>query len=353
MIPDHKLRTLFITIACASLLAFCVSAPPAQAQDKAIGADAPQWMFDLNAAYPDADFLAVIGEGDSRREAELDAAGALSKIFVSKIDVETTAVMRYRELEKNGSGDAVTERKLDKRVTVASAQDLINLQFSDLYTDKLGLVHIVGYLNRKETAKIYRQKIAQNGERVTGFLKNLDEAEDTIHRYAYIDAAVLFAKANELLLEQLTIIYPIARKTVELPYDMNQLAKRYADVAGKMIFTVKVQNDSDAKIAKITGYLLSQKGFTVSKGAAALSLDGEVLIEDTKMNNKYANVRWTLDLEMKDEKDHVIITYHKNQRESAVSRPEAVARSYREMEKQIKDEFLGQFEQYLNGLILK
>ncbi len=353
---DKTMGLVLGMFGCLILLAFCVSAPDAQAQDKAkqsLGPDAPRWMFDIYDSYPDNEYLAVIGEGDTRREAEADAAGALSKIFISNIEVESTAVMRYRELDTGSNNTSVTEKRLDKTVTLGSLQSLFNIQFSDIYADKLGLVHIVGYLNRKETAKIYLQKIAQNGERVTGFLKNMPEAEGIIRQYAHIDAAVIFAKTNELLLEQLTIISPAARKMVGLPYDLSKLTKLYTETAGKMAFSLKIKNDSDSKIAKITAHMLNKKGFTVAKGAAALSVAGEVLIEDTILNNKYKNVRWTLMLEMRDEQGQVIVSYQKNQRESAISRPEAVARSYREMEKQISAEFLGQFEQYIDGIVAK
>ena len=338
---------------CLTLFSFCVSAPSAQAQDKALGPDAPRWMFDIYAVYPEDQFLAVIGEGDTRREAEDDAAGALSKIFISNIEVDSTAVLRYHELEKGDESESSLERSVDKTVTVGSAQSLFNVLYSDIYTDNLGLVHVVGYLNRQKTARIYLQKIAQNGERVAGFLKNMASAREILRQYAFIDAAVLFARNNELLLEQLTIISPVARKTVDLPYDLNKLTALYADTAAKMKFSLTIKNDSDDKIAKITTHLLNRKGFTVVRSGAALSVSGEVLIEDTQLNNKYKNVRWTLMLEMRDEKRQVIVSYHKNQRVSAVSRSEAVARSYRDMEKQITNEFIGQFEQYLDGIILK
>jgi hypothetical protein len=337
-------------------LTFCASGPSVQAQDKTsgnIGPDAPKWMFDLYSAYPESNFLAVVGEGDTRREAENDAAGALSKIFMSKISVETTAVLRYKELESAGNSTAETQKSIDKKVSVGSDQSLFNISYGDTYTDKVGKTHIVGYLNRKDTAKIYKDKIEKNGDRVASFVKNMKASESVIRQYAFIDAAVLFAKNNEALLEQLGIIYQPMIKMIDLPYDLDELTKLYSEIAGKMTFSVTIKNDSDDKIAKMTGHILNEKGFTVAQGQAALSVTGEVLIEDTKLENKYQNVRWSLLLEMRDEKSQVLVSFNKNQRESAISKPEAIALSYRDMEKQINDEFIGQFIKYLDNIILK
>lgn len=324
-----------------------------QAQDKPKTGNAPRWLSDLKSVYPESDYLAVIGEGDTRRDAESDAAGALSRIFEAKIKVESTAIMRYRELEAGANTKSSTEKSIDKTVQIGSEQALFNIQYSDAYTDKNGRVYVVGYLHRKNTARIYREKIDKNSEKIEVFLENMKDSESIIQRYAYIDAAVLYAKNNELLLGQLMIIHEPSVKMVDLPYNFDELNKLYASTAASMTFSLNIKNDSENRIAKMTAYILSTKGFTVSKGKAALSISGEVSIEDTEMNNKYQNIRYELILEMRDEKGKVIVSFRKAQRESAISRSEAIALAYRSMEKQINNEFIGQFEKYITSIILR
>jgi hypothetical protein len=56
---------------------------------------------------------------------------------------------------------------------------------------------------------------------------------------------------------------------------------------------------------------------------------------------------------MRDEKGQVLVSFRKALRESAISRTEAIALSYRDMEKNINDDFIRQFVKYLDGIILK
>jgi len=238
-------------------------------------------------------------------------------------------------------------------VQVGSSQVLFNVQYSDPWTDRSGKVHIAGFLNRRETAKIYKDKIDKNAERVVLFLNNMRSSDSIINQYAYIDAAVLYARTNDALRDQLLIIYQPAVGLIDLPYKTDDLIKLYAQIAAKMSFQIEIKNDSDERISKMVTHILNERGFTITRGPAALSIKGEVTTEDAQLENRFANIRWYLTLQMRDEKGSVLVSFNKNQRESGISKPEAIAASYRQMEKLIKEEFIGQFLQYLNSIVLK
>ncbi|MBN1525124.1 MAG: hypothetical protein JW904_11605 [Spirochaetales bacterium] len=336
---------------------FCVSSPNAGTEPKtSVKTDSkgtPNWFLDLNSGFPEKDFLAVIGEGDTRRDAESDAAGALSRIFMSDISVESTAMMRYAELSSPTKAESSTETSVEKTVNIGSNQSLFNIQYSDPYTDNVGRLHIVGYLDRKATARIYREKIDANSERVSSFLENMKKSDSIINKYAFIDAAVLFAKNNDVLMSQLVIVYEPMTKMLDLPYRTQDLIKLYTEIAAQMRFEIKIENDFDGKITKMVSFILNERGFSVAQGKGNLTISGDVELQDAQLNNKFENIRWYLALQMKDEKGSILVSFNKNQRESAVSRPEAIAGSYRQMEKMVKAEFIGQFIKYLDGIILK
>ena len=78
----------------------------------------PRWYNKLEDDFPEDKYLAVVGEGDTRRDAESDAAGALVRIFGSNIKVETEAIVRYRELEKESGGSYEMEKEATKEVDI-------------------------------------------------------------------------------------------------------------------------------------------------------------------------------------------------------------------------------------------
>jgi hypothetical protein len=352
---------LITYLVCAGLLfgvllgADCKSGPGTKSDSSvAVGntSGTPRWMTKLEDAYPEKDYLAVVGEGDTRRNAESDAAGALARIFGSNIKVETEAIVRYKELENESGGSYQLEKEANKEVDILAQQMLYNLQYSDPYTDKEGRVHVVGYLNRKETAKIYKDKIDKNSERIATFRQNALKSERLFTKFAFIDAAIIFAKNNELLLDQLNIIYTPVRKMVELPYKLDELNTLYSQIAEQMVFDVRITNDMEDKIANLVSGLLGERGFSIRAGGT-LKVTGDVKLEPLKLNNKYDNIRWYLNLQMKDETGKTIVSFNKNQRESAVSKSAVEARAYLEMEKQIKKAFFNEFTKYLDSLVLK
>ena len=48
-------------------------------------AEPPAWILNPQSTYPAAQYLSAVGEGDSRRAAENNAAAGLSRIFESQI----------------------------------------------------------------------------------------------------------------------------------------------------------------------------------------------------------------------------------------------------------------------------
>jgi hypothetical protein len=313
---------------------------------------APGWFLDLNSEYPDSEYLAVVGEGDTRRDAESDAAGALTRIFKTEIKVDTTSIMRYHELDSGTESSAEVEREMEKEVTLGAEQTLFNVKYSDPFTDSRARVHVVGYIDRKETGRIYREKIDKNSTRIVSFMEQEQKNDGLITKYAFMDAAMLFGKNNEVLLEQLMIIHPVSKKMIELPYNIDELSERHSAIAKQMVFDVYVENDNENKVTDIVKNVLSEQGFSIGADGK-LSVTGEVKIEPVQLDNDYENIRWYLTLDMRDEHGTILVSFNKNQRETAINENEAIARGYREMAKNIEDKFMNEFVKHLDSLVLK
>ena len=312
----------------------------------------PAWLENPKAVYSEQMYLTAIGEGDSRREAENMAAGNLSKIFESKVKTDETVVQRYMELTKGDEFTYEDQTDVTKRVNIQSEQTLFNIQFAESYTNEMGRVFVLAYLNRMKTAEIYEEKINKNTESVTYFTKLCDEADDPMMKYAAMSAASAVGLSNEVLLEQLGIIFPTSKEMLEIEYNYNDLMKKTAEVAKQISFKIDIKNDTENKISILVEELLTDLGFVLSD-ENLLNVEGEVSFEETELQREGEFVRYELKLKIIDSDNITIVTLSEKGREGHVSKSEAQARAVRTIEKKIKKTFKKKLIAYFDGLVVK
>ena len=325
----------------------CVSGPSEAKNNKR-----PGWLDDINSAYPGEKFLAAVGEGDTLKEAQGNAAASLATIFKVNVDVESSLQSRYAEYSKNGIVSVSEENIVTDNITQTTDQTLMNIHYGETYTDPSGITFAVAYLNRAETGMVYRQAIDSNAEVVRHLMKRSSEQSDLLRKYAFLDAAFVVAQNNEVLIEQLGIISPPMRKTLSTGYDLKQLKAQRADTAEMLVFAISIDSDSDSRISNILTDVLTGQGFsTGAKGN--LRVQGSVRVEPVDLNNGYDNRKWFLTLNVLDEKGVTVISFEKNSRSSGVSPSAADARAYKDMESIIKKDFLMKLDGYFDGFIEK
>ncbi|MDD3050280.1 MAG: LPP20 family lipoprotein [Candidatus Cloacimonetes bacterium] len=317
---------------------------------KSSNQDTPEWLDDPGSKYPENMYLTVVGEGDSRKAAENDATGKMSRIFEAKIKVESTYLERYIELTKDNSSSSSSVSTSDNTVAVQSDQTLFNLKFSDSYTDVRGRVHVLGYINRFETASIYEDKISDNSEQIIFFIEQALAASDPIEKYANYSAATTVDQNNKVLMEQLGIISLTTKEMLEINYDSNQLMKDFIESARAISFSVNISNDTDNKLKKMVEALLTDLGFSLQKDAL-LYLDGEIDFENMDLPRKEKFVRWELNIKITDRNSNVIFSLNKSNREGHVSYAEARARGYREIEKEFNNKLKRSLLSYFDSLV--
>jgi len=113
----------------------------------------------LEKYYPASKYLAAVGEGDTKKDAEKNAMGKLSLIFESMIDYNQTLNEHFTEFSDNDGSSLVYESSTQKRTNLQSNQNLMNVKFGKYSVDELGNNFVVAYIDRRETAAIYDEKI--------------------------------------------------------------------------------------------------------------------------------------------------------------------------------------------------
>ncbi len=312
----------------------------------------PEWLKNPKAVYPEQMYLTAIGEGDSRSDAENMAAGNLSRIFESNIKAEETVNQRYMELTKNNKTELEEQTDVTKSVNIQSKQTLLNIQFGESYTDDVGRISTIAYLNRMKTAEIYENKINKNAGRIDYFVGISKKSDDPILKYAALSAASAVSLHNELLLTQLTIIFPSAIDMLEINYHHDQIIKDTKAAAANVSCKIAIQNDDENKIKIMLEELINDLGFVLSEDNV-LRIDGNILLEKTDMKRDLEFIRYELQINVTDNKNKVIVSMSEKGREGHVSATEAKARAIRTLSKQINKQLKRKLIAYFDGMVLE
>ena len=312
----------------------------------------PAWLENPKSEYPENMYLSAIGEADSRSMAENMAAANLSKIFESKVKTDETYSQRYMELTKDGQTSYEDQSDMTKNVNIQAGQTLINLDFGDSYTNDMGRVFVIAYLDRMKTGQIYEAKINENASKIDYYQKLADESGDPLFKYAALGAAAAISTNNEILLDQLGIIFPSAKEMLELNYNHADIMKQSSAIAKQISFQVKIKNDEDKKITILVEELMNDLGFVLSQ-EYILYATGMVLFEETDLQRDEKFVRYELQLQVSDLYDNTILTLDTKGREGHISYTEAKARAVRSVEKEIKKELKKKLISYFDSMVLK
>ena len=341
-------KVLLVSILLTLLLSCAVQAKSKRKNIK------PEWLTNPKSLYPEQMYLTAIGEGDSRTDAEQNAAGNIAKIFESVVKTDETIRQRYQELITENDINYNDMTDIQKNVNIKSKQTLYNLQFGESFTDNIGKVHVLAYLNRTLTADIYEEKIMKNAERIKYYSSLSRNAKDRLYAYASINAAGTVALANETLLEQLKIISPGYEDFLELDYDHNEIMRKNSELAKEVKCKITIKNDKEKKISSILEEMLTEMGFVISDNAL-LFVSGFVKFENTDLKRKdgFKFVRYDFNVKISDRRGDVIVSDSEKGKEGHTTEFEAKERAIRTISKKINKKLRHKLTKYFDEMVTK
>lgn len=347
---EYKKVCLFVTaVSLVVLLAGCVSS-----SSPARGGKAPSWVSDKDSVYSPDKYLAELGEGDSLKGAKSNAAGAIAQIFRTRVTVDSEIRTRYSEITGEGGAilGMVTQTDFDQNIGQSADQSLSNLKYGESWTNEMGRVYTIAYLDRAETGNLYRSRIMDNDQRVSELLGRARSQNEPLRRFAFLDAGHVFAEANQTLLEQLEIInQPMARSVIP-SYNLGDLRAAKADQAAALKIRVEVSGDPDGRIEAVLADWVTEKGFSVS-AVGDLFLTAVVSISPIQLNNDYENLSWELNITLMDSLGYPAVSLPRQNRSSGISVSAAEARAYNDMAEMIQKDFNKDFMAYLTSFLEK
>lgn len=307
----------------------------------------PDWVTNPKTVYPESRYLVAIGAGDTRRAAENSAAANLSRIFEAHIESDERLLDKTRET----TTEIERSTELTSDVNILSSQTLYNVQHAEAWKDDKGRYHAVAYLERRETAAIYRDKVGEQTSRVNFLLASAEQTDDLLKKYAILRAANRHATEADNLLRQLKVIHSPSVPGATPSYSINELRKSLADTAKKIAVHIRVDDDDQNRMTNTLETFITGYGFVVGK-SSVLDISGRVAVKDTgERDQGLVFVRYELALQIKDHNGSTIVAINDKGREAHKTLDQARVRSFRTLENAIKAGGAQRLDSYFDSLI--
>lgn len=260
-----KIKTFVILCAV-----FCSSANLYSKGKSGFLAKAPEWINGDFSKYS-PEYFAFAGEGQERKNAELDAINGLTAIFGQNASGSTASSRRLIEAEQAGTVNFAQASTIDQQILQqVNHEDILGIEFGEYYVDKKsGKNYVLALMNKSKTSLLYSDIIKKNQKVIKELIAQTETGEKyTIQNYARLDFAEEIAKKNEMYLKRINVLNPESYKKVESELiSYVSIHKKKLDLTEKIPLFVSVTRDDDGRITKTFQEVIQQAGFNSTLGS--------------------------------------------------------------------------------------
>ncbi|MFC1467657.1 LPP20 family lipoprotein [Verrucomicrobiota bacterium] len=331
-------NTVLLAATLSLLLSGCATTPSAK--------KLPKWVLHPDSKYSSVRYMTAVGEGDTLRAAEGHAFNRLAGRFKTRVQASERVSDRAEEtFGKKLSFEKTSEYLSD--IQLETDETLLNVETLEQYHDAKGRVYALVALNRADTAQLYKEKIAENAQRIRSLMGG-DPYK--LKAYAKARLALALGLANQQLIDRLSIIHHDSATMANLPYELDLLRMRAAQASHSIRFKVSMQGNQSAAFGQQVSSVMTRRGFTES-AVSDLRISGTVSIQDIHFPRKDINtVRFQLLLNVNDQLGKTLITLKKDGREAHLSQENARRRAERTVNQLIEKELNARLNVLLDHL---
>jgi hypothetical protein len=314
------------------------------------GGARPAWVDSPEAVYHRGRYVAAVGSGNSREQAERNAFVALSSVYSLSLQADQRITNSYQDMVKNGqTADWYEDSSLEESIRTSTAMDLIGAEIRDVWSGN-GAHYAVAVMENAQTERLYTRMILEN-QRVIDILTDIPVAgRNNMDAFARFQFAVTLAEANKVFANVLSVI------GAPVPPEMRQ-SEEYrlasAEIIRAIPVSVIVEGDRENRIRSAFAAALTTAGFRTGGNNAPYQLQARLSFSEVQLPNQPNKfVRYVLDGNFVDTRGgEILFPYNINGREGHLSIPEAEVRALRAAETKIKDDYTGALSAFLIQLI--
>jgi len=317
----------------------------------------PAWVDTPDAVYSKQLYVAAVGYGSDRNQAERDALGKLTGVFGQSVQAELKTISSYSEAVKSGAIQASENSSVQNAITTSAEMDtLVGAEIADVWYDNKSIYYAAAVMEKDKTSALYADLIQSNQQIIDNLVTLSDADKNTLAAYSRYLLAATIADANRVYANVLTIvgntrgINPAAMKKGD-DYRLEAVA-----VAKNIPIGVTVNGDRGDRIKSAFSKALSAAGFRSGGNNSRYMLNVVYTMAEVQLpaqQNKF--IRYQINAGLADSADgnSVLVSYDASGREGHLTIAEAEERALKAAETKITGEFDAVLNDYLSTLIPK
>jgi hypothetical protein len=342
---------IFIIVFITVVLSACATSAGAKKNET------PRWVYDLKAVYPGRDWLAVIEQAPSRKNAESAAVDALARIFRTDVLGVTNAYMEYTQTiastKKKKTASLDESRAFAQNVTTtASVSGLIGV-VTESAQDDSGIWWANARMNRAECAAVYDKTVRENEKIIADLRADAEQHPGTLDAYSDLRFAVIVAQVTDDLQSKLAILDSGAARRGVAYGNTDALRAEAMAVARAVVIDVRVDGDDSGRLANALSAYFTKQGFRIgADGAYTFSAAYTMEPVDLPNSRGYRYIRYVFQAALRDRAGQDVFAWSENGREGHLTEADARQRALRAAEDAVSDgSFPQKFEARLNSLL--
>jgi hypothetical protein len=342
--------------AASGTRATAASAPAANAVTGPRGQ--PAWVSSPYSVYDQSEYVAAVGYGSNRTEAERNAFVSLTAVFGQAIQVEVSTVSNYSEAVNNGSITVTQNNAVKEAIKTSSEMDsLIGAEIADVWQNTADRSwSAVAVLEKDEAAALYADLLRGN-LRLINEITNIPAAEkNSFEAFSRYQLAATVADANKLYANLLSVLgnSPAGLRPSDVKSGSDYRLEA-ANIAGNIPVAINVEDDRQNRIGNAFAVVLGKLGFKSGGRNNRYVLNVKLTLTGANVpGNQFQFSRYNIDAYLTDTTNNSRMSpFNISGREGHTVMSEAEVRAVNSAAKKIDDEYAQVFNSYFSTNLLK
>lgn len=227
----------------------------------------PSWYVDTELEYPRSRYIAAVGEGKSRTDAENAALSAISLYFNTRTDVHNEVIREFNEAVTNNTTDFSKKTYITENAVVSSEQEFLGVRFATPFlVQKQQIWAALAYIDRAEASRTYESKINVNMASVNNMASDASQESEPLYVCGLLFRAIKIAGITEEYIKTAAVIDPSSTaKYSAYITQIQNIRSRYRTNRDRLTFNVFTNStDSTGRIERKLQELLEANGCIIS-----------------------------------------------------------------------------------------
>lgn len=277
----------------------------------------PEWFKNWRTLYPDSDYIAQRGRGDTEEQAKTDALAQISRYFQTSVNANLTTT-----LQSVTSGDSVSEKTtVEDEISVMSNVELFGLEYTDgYYFKKEKKWYSVAFIKRETAWNQYKPKIEDAKSAFYAIYDNAATEEDILLRCSMYKKALESGKDflhhleyGRILNSEKEADYKNDRKTVSEIPSLIEKEKNSCTIF------IDIQGDYEKHVQSALMEVFKESGFRVVRSEAEAAYNCKTYVELNQSGAEPLSIKPGLEIRIENNQKNTIFSEQINSQDKTLA----------------------------------